>query len=73
MDLKRRTQLQEIFEDIEEDIAFGTDEYTVVPCCQDTLTEAFLCVYRKLHMTYEGDGLYESVYYKEKSKISGHK
>ena len=41
MDLQRRTQLQEIFEDIEEDIAFGTDQYTVIPCCQDTLTEAF--------------------------------
>ena len=68
MDLQRRTQLQEICEDIEEDIALRTDQYTVIPCCQDTLTEAFLCVYRKLHMFYEGDGLYESVYYKGKVK-----
>ena len=68
MDLQRRTQLQEIFEDIEEDIAFGTEQYTVIPCCQDKLTETFLCVYRKLHMFYEGDGLYESFYYKRKVK-----
>ena len=52
-----------LFEDIEEDIAFGTYGHSVIPCCQDSLAEAFLCVYRHLKDFYEQDGLYEFIYY----------
>ena len=52
-----------LFEDIEENFAFGTYGHSVTPCCQDSLAEALLCVYRQLKDFYEEDGLYEFVYY----------
>ena len=55
---------KELFEDIDEDIAFATKGHTVIPCCQDSLTSAILCVYRKLNTFYESEGLYEFIYYK---------
>ena len=66
MDQQRRSELQELFLGIEEDIAFGTKGHTVIPCCQDCLTSAFLCIYRKLQAFYEFDEIYEYVYYKGK-------
>ena len=63
MDLQSQHQL---FEDIEENIAFATYGHTVIPCCQDSLAEAFLCVYRQLDVSYEDNSLYEFVYYQVK-------
>ena len=63
MDLQSQHQL---FEDIEENIAFATYGHTVIPCCQDSLAEAFLCVYRQLDVFYEDNSLYEFVYYQGK-------
>ena len=60
----QRKHLQELFEDIDEDIAFGTKGHTVIPCCQDSLSSAFLCVYRKLEVFYEEESIYEYIYYK---------
>ena len=64
MDLQKKIELLELFQDIDENIAFGTKGHTVVSCCQDSLASALLCIYRKLYMFYEGDELYEFVYYK---------
>ena len=63
MDLQSQHQL---FEDIEENIAFATYGHTVILCCQDSLAEAFLCVYRQLDVFYEDNSLYEFVYYQGK-------
>ena len=64
MDLQKKIELLGLFQDIDENIAFGTKGHIVIPCCQDSLASTFLCIYRKLYMFYEGDELYEFVYYK---------
>ena len=63
MDPLKKIELLGIFEDIEEDIiAFATPGHAAIPCCQDSLTSALICVYRKLCMFYEGDELYENLF-----------
>ena len=65
-------QLQELFETINEDereinFAFASRGCmtTAIPCCQDSLAEAILCVYRRLEDFYSDDDndLFEFIYY----------
>ena len=66
IDPQKRSELEAAFEDIEEDFAFGTKGYTVIPCCQGSLRLALLCIYRMLCCFYDLEHLFEYIYFKGK-------